>query len=861
MKLTNEQQNILKTISSPNCKLLKINAVSGAGKAQPLSEKILTPDGWKTMNCLEIGDKVIGSDGKSKTIIGTYPQGIRQIFKVSFIDGTSVLCDKDHLWTVHRNRYTETKTTQEMIDSWIEKKRLDKRYNTYSSEFNYSIDLVKPIEYSEQEEKLLINPYLLGLLLGDGGFSGNVIGFTNSSEEIINKVKNLLHKDDKLELNKKITYRISAKEKWKKSNTKLALIKYGIDGKLSSEKHIPKEYLYADIESRKQLLQGLIDSDGYVKNGQLIEYSTSSEQLANDFLELARSLGMNVSCKSRIPKYTYKNEKLLGKKNYRIRHLVSKKTKSIVSIEYSHDEEAKCIKIDAEDSLYVTNGFNLTHNTSTLIEIAKSLNSHNGLYMAYNKAIAKEASEKFGSLIDCRTIHSLAYGFTVKHFNLKLVSNLKPKIITERIEYLRKSFLLEVLTNYFLSRHVVIQNYIDEYYPDKVTPSEAQLLKSYFIKMKEGLCECSHDFYLKLFHIFLHHKIIKASNYDLLMLDEAGDVNGASLEIFRLLQSDKKVMVGDNQQNIYSFNQTINGFEALADEGISMTLSQSFRVSSTIAPYIEDFCHAYLDPSMVFKGVDYDRLPEPEDATFFYIARTNGGVVAKMIELEEKHHRYNLTRPVKTLFALPLLLMRLNKNPDSEIFSTDYKFLEEDMRDYLSDTRLQTNFKSPLNYIEAQHGDDAGIMSALNLLRRFEASKIINTYNKALEHEKHHETHQITVTSAHSSKGLESDSVCILDDMNAALNKVMKNQHDRVNAKIDADKAKFGSKWEFDPIKYEFFDKLQPNMDLLTHSEIEEFRLYYVACTRAKFQIENAEWLEFPDIYTTVSSFSNRGNF
>ena len=859
MQLTQEQQTILKTISNKDCNFVKINAVSGSGKAQPLSEKVLTPYGWKIMEELNIGDKVIGSDGKSKTIIGVFPQGIRQIFKVSFIDGTSVLCDKDHLWTVHRNRYIETKTTKEMMDTWIEKKRLDKRYNTYSSEFNYSIDLVKPIQYKLDYE-LSIDPYLLGLLLGDGGFSGQTIQFTNSSKEIINNIEKLLPYEDKLELNQKITYRIVSKEKWKQSTIKKELIKYELYGKLSTEKHIPKEYLYSDVESRKKLYQGLIDSDGYVKNGQLEEYSTSSKQLSEDFLELARSLGMNVSCKERIPKYTYKDEKLIGKKSYRIRHLVSKKTKSIISIEYSHDEEAKCIKIDSEDSLYVTNGFNLTHNTSSLIAIAEHLNVKNGLYISYNKAIAKEASEKFGSLIDCRTIHSLAYGFTVKHFNLKLVPTLKPRIITERIDYIRKSHLVDILNKYFLSRHVTIQSYLEEFYP-KSHPDDLTMLKKYFVKMKEGQCDCSHDFYLKLFHILLHHKIVTTQDYDLLMLDEAGDVNGASLEIFRLIKAKKKVMVGDNQQNIYSFNQTINGFEALKDEGASLGLSQSFRVSTSIAPYIEDFCHAYLDPSMVFKGVEYKSIPEHNVATFGYIARTNGGVVAKMIELEEQRQRYNLTRPVKSLFALPLLLMRLNKTPDSEIFATEYKFLEEDMRDYISDHKLQMHFKSPLMYIEAQHGDDAGIMSALNLLKRFEPGKIINTYNKALEHEKHHETHQITVTSAHSSKGLEYDSVYILDDMNAALDKIVKKQNDRVNEQIEVDQNRLGNTWSFDQIKYEFFKKEEPNMDLLSHSEIEEFRLYYVAVTRAKFQIENAEWLSEPEIYTSVSTILNRGSF
>ena len=500
--------------------------------------------------------------------------------------------------------------------------------------------------------------------------------------------------------------------------------------------------------------------------------------------------------------------------------------------------------------------------SSTLVEIAKSLSSRNGLYMAYNKAIASEAEEKFHNAITCKTIHSLAYGFTVRHFNLKLVGNLKPKIITERMDYLRKSFLLDVLKNYFLSRHVVIQNYIDEYYPDIVTPAEAQLLKSYFIKMKEGQCECSHDFYLKLFHIFLHHKVIKTPKYDLLMLDEAGDVNGASLEIFRLLDADKKVMVGDNQQNIYSFNQTINGFEALADEGVSMTLSQSFRVSTSLAPYVEDFCHAYLDPSMVFKGVQYDSMPDEHELTHFYLARTNGGIIEKLIELEDRNIPYNLTRKVKDIFQLPLILLMLSKDHKAEIFVTEYKFLEHDASEFDRDPFLQQQYKdSLLSYIADVHSDDASIMASINLIVRFGPQKIYSCNKKALEHEKHHETHKATVTSCHSSKGLQADVVHILPDMNGALNKVLAKQHEAVNSIIEQDKAKYKEHWYFDANKYEFFDKDQPNMDLLTHAQVEEFRLYYVAVTRAKFTILNADWLSEPDLFTSFSSISNRGSF
>lgn len=97
--------------------------------------------------------------------------------------------------------------------------------------------------------------------------------------------------------------------------------------------------------------------------------------------------------------------------------------------------------------------------------------------------------------------------------------------------------------------------------------------------------------------------------------------------------------------------------------------------------------------------------------------------------------------------------------------------------------------------------------------------------------------------------------------MNGALNKVIAKQHEAMNNKINVDKAKYKNDWFFDPTKYEFFEKDSPNMDLLTHAQVEEFRLYYVAVTRAKFTILNAEWLSEPDLFTSFSSMSNRGSF
>lgn len=95
--------------------------------------------------------------------------------------------------------------------------------------------------------------------------------------------------------------------------------------------------------------------------------------------------------------------------------------------------------------------------------------------------------------------------------------------------------------------------------------------------------------------------------FDVLLYDEVGDANQASLQIFKLLKSKLKVMVGDDLQNIFGFNNTINGFTEMEGIGTSFTLSTSFRVSDRIASKIEPFCKLYCDPDMKFSGIHYNK--------------------------------------------------------------------------------------------------------------------------------------------------------------------------------------------------------------------------------------------------------------
>ena len=98
-----------------------IVAPMGVGKAQPLTSKVLTPNGFINMGDIKVGDKVIGRDGKSHTVTGVYPQGIRPIYKVSFSNGTSCECDIEHLWTVklRYNNEWKTLTLKEIIKRGI----------------------------------------------------------------------------------------------------------------------------------------------------------------------------------------------------------------------------------------------------------------------------------------------------------------------------------------------------------------------------------------------------------------------------------------------------------------------------------------------------------------------------------------------------------------------------------------------------------------------------------------------------------------------------------------------------------------------------------------------------------------------
>ena len=386
---------------------------TGFGKSQPLSAKVLTPNGWKLMGDIKPKDEVIGSNGKSQRVLATFPQGDRPIYKVEFNDGSYTHCDEEHLWSVNsirqrKKKYDKRNGRNDESDlSFKEKKTKDLIGDlTIAGRLNYRIPLISnPVEFDTTKENLLINPYVLGIMLGDGHMKRS--SFNTIDEEIINEVKNLYDGEINVfdrcrEVEKNIDGQLVLEERKIKEVSILKghekFRKLGIRDCISNNKFIPKEYKVSTVKNRIELLQGILDSDGSAsKQTGSIEYTSISKTLIEDVRELVLSLrGYCSKINNRIP--TYKDKlgfKKEGQTSYRISisfckddnikpfklkrklDLVSYRDKYsdnrfIKNIKYSHEEEAQCILVENQDHLYVTDDYILTHNTTMLTKIANT---------------------------------------------------------------------------------------------------------------------------------------------------------------------------------------------------------------------------------------------------------------------------------------------------------------------------------------------------------------------------------------------------------------------------------------------------------------------------------------------------------
>lgn len=358
-----------------------------SGKGVLLTSDILTPEGFKKNGDLRLGDKVISPvDGKAYPIDGIFPQGMRQTYRVYFSDGTSTVCDDNHLWAVQDTHGRQRKRPFRVVDmQTLLKWKLFTITKHGDKIKNCFVPVNCPVTLTDYHESAA---YAIGNFLADGCCSSSTWVITE--DDVLERVRSsLASRSFKLkkinQKNKAPTY-YAAIPKVKRFSDWL-YEEYGITG-TAAYKRIPKKLLHADLWTRRELLAGLVDGDGSTQNkSRLIDYTCISKGLIEDIKFLARSLGVVVNDRAeRIPEYTWKGEKRRGQTAYRVsfscpeevtlsvKHtsrLASfkgkvKDYKAIVKIEKDVVQETQCIHIDSPDHLYIVDDWIVTHNTSSL---------------------------------------------------------------------------------------------------------------------------------------------------------------------------------------------------------------------------------------------------------------------------------------------------------------------------------------------------------------------------------------------------------------------------------------------------------------------------------------------------------------
>jgi superfamily II DNA or RNA helicase len=355
---------------------------TGLGKAQPVDSRVLTPNGWVQIGTLKVGDRVIGSDGRATNVQGVFPQGIKQAFRVTMSDGSSTECCEDHLWTVrsgNTRRFGDgwrTMSLKQIVSGGLMRQKR-------STGRRWSIPMVEPVQFPEAD--LPVDPYLLGVLLGDGSMPG-AISVCNRDPKLFDLVESRLPSDCRLGSLKSDGY--SRPIVWKsgiRNSLKTGLVELGLVRKNWTNKFVPRQYLTAAVHQRTELLQGLMDTDGYIsKDGKITQFYSSNLGLVNDFVELVQSLGGTAKIKSKIPLLRGKSKDKNGRLAYTVtvslpNHIMpfrlprkvlrwKPRTKYppiryISRVEPSRKVECVCISVEADDNLYVTDQFIITHNT------------------------------------------------------------------------------------------------------------------------------------------------------------------------------------------------------------------------------------------------------------------------------------------------------------------------------------------------------------------------------------------------------------------------------------------------------------------------------------------------------------------
>lgn len=344
------------------------------GKALTLDTEIPTPDGWRTMGSLKTGDRVFGGDGAPCRVTFATPVQLgRRVFEVEFEDGAVLKADADHQWHVRKRQAFGTRvvTTLDMLRKLTES----------DGHFVWSVPCAGAAQYERM--RLPIAPYVLGAWLGDGTASAAALTFCEADsfvwDQCVGMVGGRTPRVDKRHVHVKSG---TLGSEWGNIRGKLRRLR------VLNDKHIPARYLTASVRDRRDLLAGLLDTDGSVSRSaggsSRVELTLCNERLAADSLELIRSLGFRATMKESDARL---NGRVVGRRwricftartpVFRLPRKLAKQQlggstrtqwKHVVAIREIESVPVRCIAVDSKDRTYLAGrSYTVTHNTSQAI--------------------------------------------------------------------------------------------------------------------------------------------------------------------------------------------------------------------------------------------------------------------------------------------------------------------------------------------------------------------------------------------------------------------------------------------------------------------------------------------------------------
>ena len=371
----------------------------GKGLTNDTLIPVWTSDGLvreKKNGDLQVGDYVFNRKGKPVEVLGVFPQGMQDIYKVSLSDNRVIYTDGSHLWKYASNDKGDNiciNNTKELFSrGWFS---MDKR--SHKAKPNYWIPVGEPVAYPDCDFN--IHPYVVGAFISSGRLTAKQLTLSVLDDNIVNAV--VAHMGDYTVVkhgDRVCTFNAanSVRSEW--SDTFFSDYPE-LKSKRLSERRIPREYMLSSISQRWDLVKGLFDTKGTIevtnKGQHVLSYSTTSELLAQDLQYVLNSLGILSS----IQRLTVMNS---GKKYfcYKVIPNVSPSKMSeffdVRQIEYNDvysapdngqydwvsisdielmpdKQNTTCIYIKDDEHLYQAGQYIVTHNTEMTKQLARIL--------------------------------------------------------------------------------------------------------------------------------------------------------------------------------------------------------------------------------------------------------------------------------------------------------------------------------------------------------------------------------------------------------------------------------------------------------------------------------------------------------